>query len=53
MSSFTIGPVWGIQRTYKRKLNIDLHLGAGVIIDQFETEFTPIANFSLGWVIGK
>ncbi|WP_228520685.1 hypothetical protein [Flavobacterium sp. JLP] len=53
VSSFTIGPVWGIQRTYKRKLNIDLHLGAGVIIDQFETEFTPIANFSLGWVIGK
>ncbi|MRX70038.1 hypothetical protein SAMN06265349_10362 [Flavobacterium resistens] len=51
--SFTIGPVWGIQRTYKGKLNIDLHIGAGVNIDQYDTEFTPIANFSLGWVIGK
>lgn len=51
--SFAIGPVWGIQRTYKRKLNIDLYVGAGVLIDKYDTEFTPLANFSLGWVIGK
>lgn len=53
VSSFTVGPVWGIQRTYKGKFNMDLNIGAGVNIDQFNTEFTPIANFSLGWVIGK
>jgi len=50
---FTVGPVWGIQRTYKRKFNIDLNIGAGVSMDQYDTEFTPIANFSLGWVIGN
>ncbi|MTH18223.1 hypothetical protein [Flavobacterium sp. LC2016-01] len=51
--SFAIGPVWGIQRTYKGKLNIDLHIGAGVYVDKYDTDFTPIANFCLGWVIGK
>ncbi|AWK06713.1 hypothetical protein HYN56_21765 [Flavobacterium crocinum] len=51
--SFSVGPVWGIQRTYKRKLNIDLNLGVGVTTDRNETEVLPIANFTLGWVIGK
>ncbi|MBW1655121.1 hypothetical protein [Flavobacterium quisquiliarum] len=51
--SFTVGPVWGIQRTYKRKLNIDLNLGLGVATDRNETEVVPIGNFSLGWIIGK
>ncbi|WP_289661384.1 hypothetical protein [Flavobacterium panacagri] len=51
--SFTVGPAWGIQRTYKGKFNIDLNIGAGLNVDRFDTEFTPIANFSLGWVIGK
>ncbi|WP_432223112.1 hypothetical protein ACRASX_16335 (plasmid) [Flavobacterium sp. TMP13] len=52
-SSFTIAPIWGIQRTYKRKFNLELQLGAGLNIDQFETQFTPVINFTLGWVIGK
>ncbi|WP_316633735.1 hypothetical protein [uncultured Flavobacterium sp.] len=51
--SVTIAPVWGFQRTYKGKFNLDLNLGAGVNVDQFDTEFALIANFSLGWVIGK
>jgi hypothetical protein len=51
--SVTIGPVWGIQRTYKGKFNLDLNIGAGAQVDQYETEFALIANFSLGWVIGK
>ncbi|RKR11985.1 hypothetical protein C8C83_3745 [Flavobacterium sp. 90] len=51
--SVTIGPLWGFQRTYKRKFNLELGLGAGVNIDKYDTEFTPIINFTLGWVIGK
>jgi opacity protein-like surface antigen len=51
--SFTLAPVWGIQRTYKGKFNIDLNMGAGVNIDQNDTEFALVANFTLGWVIGK
>ncbi|MEO7976523.1 hypothetical protein [Flavobacterium sp.] len=51
--SLTLAPVWGFQRTYKRKFNLELNLGAGVNIDQFDTEFAPIANFTLGWVIGN
>lgn len=51
--AFSAGPVWGIQRTYKGKFNLDLNIGAGINIDKYETEFTPLANFSLGWVIGK
>ncbi|MGO4771794.1 hypothetical protein ACEN2I_09025 [Flavobacterium sp. W22_SRS_FK3] len=51
--SFTVAPLWGLQRTYKRKFNIDLNLGAGVNIDKNDTDFIALANFSLGWVIGK
>jgi hypothetical protein len=51
--SFTIGPVWGIQRTYKGKFNIDLNLGVGANFDKYDTEFGPIANFTVGWVIGN
>lgn len=51
--SFTIAPVWGFQRTYKRKFNLDLNFGAGVNFDRYDTEFAVVANFTLGWVIGK
>ena len=51
--SFTIAPVWGFQRTYKRKFNLEVNLGAGVNFDRFDTEFAPVATFTLGWVIGK
>lgn len=51
--AFSAGPIWGLQRTYKGKFNIDLNIGAGILIDKCNTEFAPIANFSLGWVIGK
>ena len=52
-SSFTLAPVWGLQRTYKGRLNLELTFGAGVNFDKYDTEFAPIANFTLGWVIGK
>lgn len=51
--SLTIGPVWGFERTYKRNFNLGLNLGAGFNMDKYNTEFVPIVNFSLGWVIGK
>ena len=51
--SLTIAPLWGFQRTYKRKFNLELNFGAGVNFDKFDTEFIPVANFTLGWVIGK
>ena len=52
-SSFTIAPLWGFQRTYKGKFNMELNLGAGVNFDKFDTEFAPIIGFTLGWVIGN
>lgn len=51
--SLTAGPVWGFERTYKRKFNIGLNLGVGANIDRCNTEIVPITHFSLGWVLGK
>jgi putative salt-induced outer membrane protein YdiY len=51
--STTIAVLWGLQRTYKRKFNMEFNLGPGINIDQYNTEFVPVANFTLGWVIGK
>ncbi|WP_299220089.1 hypothetical protein [uncultured Aquimarina sp.] len=49
----TIGPVWGLQRTYRSKLNINLELGLGYSFDNQDSFIVPIVGFSLGWVIGK
>jgi len=51
--SATVGPVWGFQRTYGSKLNINLELGVGYGFDNQDSFVTPIVGFSLGWVIGK
>jgi putative salt-induced outer membrane protein YdiY len=51
--SFTIGATWGLQRTYKRKFNLEFSAGPGVNFDKYDTEFALIANFTLGWVIGN
>ncbi|MCC9020540.1 DUF3575 domain-containing protein [Flavobacterium lipolyticum] len=51
--STTIAVLWGLQRTYKRKFNMEFNLGPGINIDQYDTEFVPVVNFTLGWVIGK
>ena len=52
-SSFTIGALWGLQRTYKGRFNLEFNAGPGVNFDKYDTEFVPIVNFTLGWVIGK
>jgi len=52
-SSFTIAPVWGLQRTYKGGFNLGFNAGIGYNIDKYENDFVPVVNFSLGWVLGK
>ncbi|GIQ60679.1 DUF3575 domain-containing protein [Flavobacterium collinsii] len=51
--STTLAVLWGLQRTYNRKFNMEFNLGPGINIDKYDTEFVPVANFTLGWVIGK
>ncbi len=52
-SSVVIAPVWGFQRTYKHKFNLELNLGAGYGFSKNDSNFVPVLNFTLGWVIGK
>lgn len=51
--SFTVGALWGLQRTYKGKFNLEFSVGPGVNFDEFDTQFVVMGNFTLGWVIGK
>ncbi|MCD0468636.1 hypothetical protein [Flavobacterium sp. JAS] len=51
--SFTIAALWGFQRTYKGRFNLEFNVGPGVNFDKYDTEFSPIVNFTIGWVIGK
>jgi hypothetical protein len=53
VTSFTIAPVWGFQRTYKGGFNLGLNGGIGYYIQKHNNDFVPVINFSLGWVIGK
>lgn len=52
-ASFTIAPVWGFQRTYKGNFNLDLNMGVGYNLGKKSSDFVPVLNFTLGWVIGK
>lgn len=51
--SFTVAALWGLQRTYKGRFNLEFNIGPGVNFDKYDTEFVPVGNFTLGWVIGK
>lgn len=51
--STTLAVLWGVQRTYKRKFNMEFNIGPGINMDKYNTEFVPVVNFTLGWVIGK
>lgn len=53
---FTIGCIWGLQRTYKNNINITINSGIGYnTLNESKTNNTivPIINFTLGWVLGK
>ncbi|MBZ4033696.1 hypothetical protein K6T82_02900 [Flavobacterium sp. 17A] len=49
--SFTVAALWGLQRTYKGRFNLEFNIGPGVNFDKYDTEFVPVGNFTLGWVI--
>ncbi|WPO78610.1 hypothetical protein [Flavobacterium sp. KACC 22761] len=51
--STVIAVLWGLQRTYKGKFNLEFSVGPGIQFDKYETQFFPAGNFTLGWVIGK
>lgn len=51
VGSFTIAPLWGLQRTYKGRFNLEFNVGPGINFDKYDTEFVPVGNFTLGWVI--
>ena len=38
---------------YIHKFNLDLNMGAGYAFSKNDSEFVPVLNFTLGWVIGK
>lgn len=52
-TSLTIAPIWGLQRTYKGNFNLGFNAGFGYNIVYNDSHFTPVANFTLGWIIGK
>ncbi|WP_163410309.1 hypothetical protein [Flavobacterium ajazii] len=51
--SSTVAVLWGLQRTYKGRFNLEFNIGPGVNFSKIETKFELPVNFTLGWVIGK
>lgn len=54
-NALVIGPVWGIQRTYKDGINLRLNLGLGASMDELRDSapIVLIAGFSLGYVLKR
>lgn len=50
---FTIGGIWGFQKTYSNKLNLSANGGLGYNFTTNASGIVPILNFTVGWVIGK
>lgn len=52
---FTLAPIWGLQRTYKSNLNVNINAGIGCNFSNKSNKnaIIPVLNFTLGWVIGK
>lgn len=54
LDGFTLGGVWGFQKTYKCNLNLGANLGFGYNFSKnVKQDVLPIINFTVGWVIGK
>lgn len=51
----SVGVVWGLQRTYKNGININLNTGMGYVFSSRKSKtlspITPIINFTVGWVL--
>jgi hypothetical protein len=51
---FTLGGVWGFQKTYKSGFNLGATAGLGNNFSSNQVhKVMPILNFTIGWVIGK
>ena len=53
-NSFTIGPVWGIQRNYQSGIHLKLSLGPGIGFGEnaeSDVFFAPAGGFEFGFVI--
>ncbi|MEE9361506.1 MAG: hypothetical protein V3U92_02800 [Cellulophaga sp.] len=47
-----VGPVYGLQRTYKRGFNLNLEFGFGYSFDNLgNSGISPKIGFALGWVL--
>ena len=51
----TVGVVWGLQRTYKNNININLNTGLGYVFSSRKSKtlspITPTINFTVGWLL--
>lgn len=46
-----VGPAWGLQRTFKKNININFYIGLGYGYDNGRGSYlAPISNFSFGYV---
>lgn len=54
LDGFTLGSVWGFEKTYKGNLNIVLNTGIGYNLSNNQTyKLVPILNFTISWVLVK
>ncbi|MEM9024967.1 MAG: hypothetical protein AAGB22_14575 [Bacteroidota bacterium] len=51
-SGYSLGPVWGIQRTYDNGFNLNLALGLGLQDRVGDAELALIGGISLGYILG-
>lgn len=49
----TIGPIWGIQRTYGKRFNLQVSTGPGLGIDHNSMYLTFVGGVSVGFRLGK
>ncbi|TXK52876.1 hypothetical protein FVR03_00435 [Pontibacter qinzhouensis] len=53
-ASFSVGPVWGMQRNYNNGFSLTLTLGAGYTKNYLgENRVTPLTGLNLGFLIGR
>lgn len=52
-SNWFIGPLYGLQRTYKRGFNYGLEFGLGYYQNDVDGGVSARIDFSIGWVLNK
>lgn len=52
--SYTAGPMFGMQRTYRSNINLQMGLGVGYFRDELgQKGITPLGNIILGFALGR